>query len=168
MSPIWPSCAPAFIFTAPPSVAGMATPNSSPLSPCRSATPASAGSGIAAPARTRSRSRAAQRYPFPSRITSPGNPSCDTSVFDPLPVTVAHLSTEEGHDVGPMREVHGPRSRGRELDALDDQLAGHPRDRVLRGSVDVRDDDEIRLRNARAQLAPERANPPIAMRLHER
>ena len=62
---------PAFIRTAPPSVAGIATPNSRPARPWRSATPASAGTGIAAPARSRSRSRAAQRYPLPSRRTSP-------------------------------------------------------------------------------------------------
>ena len=43
------SCAPAFILTAPPTVAGIATPKARPARPCRSATPERAGSGIEPP-----------------------------------------------------------------------------------------------------------------------
>ena len=39
------------------------------------------------PAVSRSPSRAAHRYPWPSRSTSPGNPSSETRMFEPFPIT---------------------------------------------------------------------------------
>ena len=142
-SAIAPPWAPAFIRTDPPSVAGIATPNSSPARPWRSATPASAGSGIAPPAVSRSPSRAAHRYPCPRRSTSPGNPASDTRMFDPFPITtngtpVATIGLAGGRQirvglrlqVERRRATQAERRERRERERGPDPLAG-------RGSQDA-------------------------------
>ena len=236
----------------PPRPGSRGSPPRTPARRARaaSATPASAGSGIAAPAVIVSPSRAVQRKPFPSRSTNPGKPSSATRTFEPLPsdderhprsadrlggggevalvvglqierggsadpeggerrhrearpgpgrrrppggsrvasVEVAghprlldpfaHRVAEHPHvaaphrddevarrdrrrqevdHVAPMRQVHGAASRARRAATPSaTSSAGDAGDRRLAGAVDVGHDDEVRRRDARAELAPQR------------
>ena len=115
-SAICPPWAPAFIFTAPPSVAGIATPKARPSSACRSATPASAGRGIDPPAVRRSPSRAAHRYPRPRRSTRPSNPRSETRTFDPFPITTNAISPSATACAAAARSASDSGSRYRAAD----------------------------------------------------
>ncbi len=82
-----PPYALAFIFTAPPTVPGMFTPNSRPRRPARAARAAAWGSRAPPPQTRRSPLCSIVASAPSSFMTSPRNPASDTRRFDPEPTT---------------------------------------------------------------------------------
>ena len=103
--------------TAPPTVPGMLTPNSSPVSPQAGVFAAAEGSRAPPPQTTRFPSRSIRVRSPASFSTSPRNPSSETSRFEPEPTTPiaspsasaqASSSTISAAEVGLAKKSAGP------------------------------------------------------------
>ncbi|CKF48694.1 Uncharacterised protein [Streptococcus pneumoniae] len=81
-------CAPAFIYTAPPTLPGIPLANSRPANPCRLSKVDNLIRGYPPPTLTLCFSTSKWSNPSPKRITTPSIPRSDTRRFEPRPITV--------------------------------------------------------------------------------
>ena len=127
---------------------------------------------VAAARRGGSPRRAAEIAGHPaSRIrSSASSPSIHTSPH-PIVRTRSPARTSRSRNratSGRCGQVDDAGPAGRLGDAVHDELARHPGDRLLRGAVHVGHDHDVGLGEARAQLPPERLRPRVPVRLEDR
>src|SRR2546422_520690 len=122
-------CAPAFMYTPPPTVPGIPMKRSTPAKPASAVRRARSGVGRPAPTMAVAPFISKRSRPFPMRITTPGKPASLTSTFEPRPSATHGSPLFDGRSFVLCLET--PHAAGSAAQS-DDRIAGGARGRHRR------------------------------------